>query len=601
VLTDIGDLKAALWNVFRAEIGTGEPVFFCFSQETLKVHLSDQLLDGRSPLDLICAAAGACYEVYDNDVLLRRGVLSPVKSGFSMAIVLVCQQVLAVEEMVRDGSRYSENAYFPRLRSLISPRLAQLSQNPFSFLEFESIWRTFSREILRIPGSRDDTITFEFDSYSGINKARRFPLSQALLSRADLAEIVARCRLDRLRRGSATDAWVEIRRERIHLSRRGQRLVNSGFLRDRLIEQVQSYARRVAAPESRRPQSLPRNELDLAICLDLTDWAVEAYAAFLIAKDGSRRVDDDSEVRAALAGALGERNYAFCAMNDFGDYWSFDEGVRQVAPGETMVLIGTAAGIERGRAVLDGASPSIPLDDSRIRPLGIASNIHICPVGLPLSLVGFVLVRAGRIVADVPHARAASYEWVGGVCLDRRSRKFMREGLPLGVRFGHQEFRIDEVNGVENTPINWDGLRDVIWKLEADASFDLRFGAGEVARLSIAVAEAKLDEDAVGFLIDTHGRISPTLERMGESDAGVVGFLEQGTSSPRQVSTRTIAALLRDLRTANGRALTAPEIAVIRVRVQESGIPRNVKATIAKLLQCEPKVGESVLADLLTS
>jgi hypothetical protein len=146
-VNEIDKIADALWGLFRAEIGTGEPVFFCFSQETLKERLAASGIDGPSPLSTVCAAANACFDVEGHRVALKHGSLSPGAHGVSQAIVLVCQQILAVEEMARDSSQYSENAYFPRLRKLMGAGLMELSVNPFEFEEFEAIWRTFAREV----------------------------------------------------------------------------------------------------------------------------------------------------------------------------------------------------------------------------------------------------------------------------------------------------------------------------------------------------------------------------------------------------------------------------------------------------------------------
>ena len=105
-------LAAALWAVFHDEIASGERVFFCFSQETLRGELAVVGLGAETPLVAVCAAARSCFHVEGDDVSLRPEALVPGATGISLAIVLVCQQVLAVEEMTRDGRAFSENAYF---------------------------------------------------------------------------------------------------------------------------------------------------------------------------------------------------------------------------------------------------------------------------------------------------------------------------------------------------------------------------------------------------------------------------------------------------------------------------------------------------------
>lgn len=182
-MNDVSRLVDCLWSLFADEISSGEPVFFCFSQDALVEPFRNFRIEGGSPLEIVCAAARSCYEIDEDHAVLMPGALTAGVNGRSAAIVLVCQQVLAVEEMVNEGGRFSENAYFPRLRALMAKDLPALRMNPFEFDQFEVIWRTFAREIDRTAGATDATITFEFDTYSGVNKARLFPISQALLSR----------------------------------------------------------------------------------------------------------------------------------------------------------------------------------------------------------------------------------------------------------------------------------------------------------------------------------------------------------------------------------------------------------------------------------
>ena len=497
-------LGEALWGLFREEIRTGEPVFFCFSQETLSDGLPLRTKWG-SAIGFGLRGSPNFFDVDGDTVSLRPTALAVGWNGLTMAIVLVCQQVLAVEEMVREASRYSENAYFPRLRSIMAPELPELSVNPFAFDEFEAIWRRFAKEIRSIPGSTDDSITFQFGAYSGVNKARAFPLSQALLSRADLAEIVQQCRLERLRKGSTTDVWGEIRRERNHLSRRGQRLVNSGFLRERIVEQVHRYALRISpslALTQPGSTTLGANQLELGVSLDITDWVHEEYTAFLTPKGTSRRIEDDRAVSVRLSALLAKRGYVLLALGEFGDYWTYREGEVDVNPGEILLIVGTSHGIRVAQAALDGLSEPISLDESRVKPLGSAAALQVCPALLHIGRKCLLTLRAGHITRSDPgELSQTKYQWVGGICLDARSRKYLREALPHGVRFGHQEFRTAELNRVGDFTMTWEAFERAIRAIDTDATYDLQFPNGQLARLSVGVKRQSVAE-RMGFAFD---------------------------------------------------------------------------------------------------
>ena len=290
-------LIQCLWNIFLPEIISGEPVRFCFSYDLLQKHFTKSGLTDKQPADHVGAVARNCFSVFGNRAFLSGEALEETSVGFSKAIILVCQQIIAVEEMISDGAQYSENAYFPRLRKSMDERLPSWSANPFSFDEFEGIWKAFAREVWKINGSSHETITFEFDAYAGANKARQFPLSQALFSIGDLSGLATYCRLDRLRSISADEVWSEIRRERQRLGRRAQRLINSGFLRERLIEQVRKFADRRSVPQvsPSGTMSTTIRDLDLFISLDTIDGEGEEYFAFLVSRNSGIRIDETAE------------------------------------------------------------------------------------------------------------------------------------------------------------------------------------------------------------------------------------------------------------------------------------------------------------------
>jgi hypothetical protein len=581
-VSEEGRLIEILWDLFKDEITSGEPVFFCFSQETLRERLGASGSEVASPLALVCATARRCFDVEGHHVYLHPESLIPAQKGVSMAIVLVCQQVLAVEDMVRESSGVSENAYFPRLRALMSSELTQISVNPFPFADFESIWKQFASEVRAFSGSSDDTVTFEFDTYTGVNKARQFPLSQALLSREDLLEITRRAKLERLRKGSPGEVWSEIRRERHRLGRRAQRLISSGFLREQIIQQVRRFSSRSL------PSGLPVNKptltssgLLLGIYLDPTDWMSEEYRAFVKLKGASDIIEDDERVKEKLNSALAGRGYAFCSLSESEDYWTIQDS--EIVPGDTVLVLGVGFGMQRARAILDGLTPPVTLEDSRIRPLGSSRDVQVCPVVLPSSMARSLKLRCGKIAEEdcVAGARV-DYEWIGGICVDHRSRKYLLQALPSAVRFDARDFNLQDITRVNDLPMSWEGLEKLLGKVETDSTYDLRFQNGKVARLSVGVVRSSVAE-RVGLLVDSKGWLSPTLERIGDSDVAVVGFAAPTLIRPAGIG--ETAGLLRDL--AGGARQCWPDSRsqdVWRRIEASSGVPHPVKRLIKELL-----------------
>jgi hypothetical protein len=591
-------LVELLWDLFRPEIASGEPVRFCFSGDLLAEHFAKSGHDGSVP-EWISSCARNCFDVGTNKVSLVVGAFCETKCGLSRAIVLVCQQVLAVEEMVAEGTQYSENAYFPRLRRLMASELPRVSANPFGFDEFESIWRTFAREVRRVRGSSDDTITFEFDAYEGNSKARQFPMSQALFSRGDLSSLATYCRQDRLRSASADDVWSEVRRERYHLTRRAQKIINSGFLRERLIDQTRRFAERLLTHEKRalRDEQLPLESLSLFISLDVVDGVREEYFAFLMSDDTGQRVDNAVEVEKRVDAVLGRRGYFFCALNQLSDGWTYASGERAVSPGDSIIVVGRKRSILEGKEHASRYIPSIEWDDSRTRSLGADETISVVPFALPMVLRNAIILRAGAIVEERALTQTPpTFKWMGGICLDSRSCKYLFPYLPTGVIFGERQFNLHELRRVSGTRMDWNAFGKSIAHLRTDVSYEIEFTDGFEARL--AIASQCRNSDRMGFPFNSMGQPSPMLAPVGALDSAIVGFECPAQRIERPADTRTVARLLRDLKLRAGRAPNDKELQIARDRVETSSTPATVKRVINALLAKDPLISDDVLAEL---
>lgn len=576
-------LIGALWDLFTADIATGQAVYFCFSQETVKGALLRAGIAGDSPLKAICDAARDCFDIGGKGVILRPGALAERACGRSMAIVLVCQQVLAVEEMVNDGC-VSEHAYFPRLRRLMSSDLPLLSQTPFGRGDFLQIWRTFKREVERCDGSTSDTVTFEFGLYTGNNATRGFPFSQALLSRADLSELAQHVRRPKVLSERLGEAWQEIRRNHRFLSRRAQRLVAEGFLHEEMLDQVRRFLER-ALPSTAKPgkQVSQSKWLELGIGVDPDDFFSEQYRAFVQRKGTSTPIDDDVAIREKLSQLLPESAYIFCPLSETEDYWAFQERDVEVTAGQSFLVVARGHGIQRARAVLDGLTPSLAVPEEIVRSLGHSPDIRVCRIELPRDGNSALRVRAGRIVQnDTVGQAAVAYEWLGGACVDIRSRQYLREALPHAIRFGAREFAIGDFVRVGDRTTSWDGFEKRLAALETNAKYDLHYPNGKIAQLSVATLP-RIAPERMGFLINGDGTISPRLQRVDEQDRALIGYSEPPNVA-HAASTAELAAFVRDIRDHRRCCYSAGECQRIWQRVEASSAPSTLKHLIREFL-----------------
>src|SRR3569833_1410003 len=576
-------LIGALWDLFTPDIATGHPVYFCFSQDLAGEALKKIGVATGSPLSVIGNAATECFEISGRRVILKPDALVSREGGRSMAIVLVCQQVLAVETMIDDG-QISKNAYFPRLRELMSSELPLVRQRPFSRSEFLQIWQTLEREIKSCPGSTGETVTFHFGRYTGSNATRGFPFSQALLSRADLTALREHADRAKLLSSPREDAWREIRRAHRYLTQRGKKLVLEGSLYQEILDQARHFLQHSAVTTIQIPRRASQTEpLELGIAVDPDDFFSERYFAFVQRKGSTTPILDPDRIREKLTEILPSNTYLFCSPGKTEDYWVCQDREAQVSAGQSFAVIARGHGMQRARAVLDGLSPPLPLPEERCRVVGESTDIRACRIELPLNSRLCLSFRSGRLVPNGSGRPAAlAYEWLGGVCVDFRGRKYLREALPDRVRFGAEEFMMSDVIRVGDREISWISLGKHIDGLEIDAMLDLTYPNRKIAKLSIAVAP-RVARERRGFLIKNDGIGSPSLHQLEVLSLALVGYSELGCSQ-YPASIAELASLGRDIRSHRRGRFSTGEQRILRDRVEASSAPSVLKGLILKFL-----------------
>ena len=575
-------IVAALWRLYEPEIASGHAVYFCFSQDSVGEALKKAGIASDSPLKMICDAARQCFDISARKATLRQGALVRRGDGRSMAILLVCQQVLAVEAMIDDG-RLSRNAYFPRLRQLMSDQLPDDRQCPLLSEEFVQIWRSFRREVESCQGCTDETVTFHFDSYAGSNKARGFPFSQALLSRADLLELQRRARSDRLLSRRKDEAWREVKGASRYLSRRAAKLILEGSLLEEILEQVRQFLERSPKSTAQVARLSQTKTLQLGIGIDPDDILSERFFGFLQLKGTSGPIHEDLAIQANLEALLPRDGYVFVPPSDSDDYWLLQDRDVTVIPGRSFVVLARGYGIQRARAVLDGLSPPLELMEERFRGLGQSADIRVCRIEIPPGSGLELTFHAGRIAQSRSSARTPPYfEWLGGACVDLRARKYLREALPEAVRFGQVRFAISDLVGVGEQQMSWSRLKRRLDELATDTSLELSYPNSRTARLSVAVMPRSVPV-RVGYPIGVDGKIGPQLQLLDRRARALIGYAEPATKV-RPMDITELATLVQAVRNRQMNRYSADERQALCARVEASSAPSILKSLIVRFV-----------------
>jgi len=589
---DLQRLTDILWKPFLPVVRSGSPVYFSFSTEFLREVFRSEGVESTVPLKTVCEAARGLFVLYRDEAFLMDNALAAGQSGFSPAIILVCQQVLAVEEMVDEANGFSENAYFPRLRKLMSDELPLLSQNPFPFDDFESIWRTLATEVRSVSGGSEGSITFRFGE-TGINKARALPLSQGLLTLEDLRVIVAEVGLQRLRDGQPEEVWRLLRRVRNRLGRRGQRLIGLGLFRDRVISQISGYVLKGAQLERPAKQQSTEDIFELGVYKDSTDWLADEYRLFLNVPNRGEQILDADRIESELSRHLARKEGLVLPFGELRDHWICSRRPLVVAPGDVMLVLGDANGIELVLRQL--AAMGVPVSPPVTRPIGDALGRFVAEVGVPHACPIELVVREGAIAGQSRRV-AAQVEWLGGVSVDERRTRFLREFLPDAARFGDSEFPLRELVAVDGHVISFDTLVKQLAQTTEDLSVEIDFGSGRHAQLSVAIRRL-LGDERPGYFVDKSGRLPvPVSGRVSGAEAAIVGFREERLILDGGIPLALSVELINDLRKNEGRSISLKEAEGIVTRLRKSSLPQGVRTTLELLLSKPARASDAVIA-----
>ncbi len=194
--------------------------------------------------------------------------------------------------------------------------------------------------------------------------------------------------------------------------------------------------------------------------------------------------------------------------------------------------------------------------------------------------------------------RAGSGLGSGGFVLTHARVSTYSPTCQRAFALAHHEFGVESILRVSGTRMQWSTFVNAIGGLESDAQYDLVFPDRWEARLSVAIRkESSLER--MGFLFDSKGRLSPTLERLEPTVPAIVGFACPPQRIERPAELRVVANLLRDLQNRTGRRLTEKEQRVTLNRVNSSAAPAAVKRLVELLIERQPFARDDVLRELL--
>lgn len=593
LMIDAEIIIKTLWQPFMKQIRNGDVVYFTFHRQFLVDLFESEKINCDHPVELINSLANVYIEVVGNKASIKPLAFIPLSNGFSPIIILVCQQVLAVEEMVRDESGHSENAYFPRLRKMISSSLQEDSLNPFEFSEFEEVWRTLKKEMQSINVVSEKIATIHFGKGRGVNKARSFPLGQALFSSYDLKTICRIIGLDKLKQSDKDTIWTELRSIRKQLGSRAEKLTGLDFLRQRLLQQIISFSKVITFEhlldtDEKTPKINVNN--DLIFFKDEIDWLSEEFRAYIFNNITKERIDDENVISRHLHYLIDSNNgYMVLALGDSGDHWIKCKSEKEVRSGDTFLLIGNCSGIKTAEAILKRIFniATFSVSNSQQHSYNIRNDKIILyeVVNDSKYHINFFVSDGGFLNKTSDDSQHDAYFWNGGFCINKKMHLYLIDYLPESIIFGNvTEFNMSDVVKINSKPLEFNYFKNNLEDSTEDRLFEFEFGCGFKANIRIAKSKNE-NVNYLGFKFNRLKHLNPVVEEIDNTFPMLQGYqlvnYTQTTILPLSVLAAAIDALVHS---SSGEKLKNYNLEKIRIIMIKSAPTKQLKSIISQLL-----------------
>lgn len=489
------DLINALWSEFSEFVLKGLPVYFTFTRDLLEEVFIREGIHFQDPGELIDESVRTLIDVSGNHVFLKKHALKANEDGLSPAILFVCQQILAVEEMI-STEHYSENAYFPHLRRSLSNQLDTISQNPFDYQEFEEIWRTLSKEIFK-QSHNSKCLTFTLEQTSGVNKAKRFPLSQALFSKQDSVRLIEAIGYRQIRSSDEQALFRRIISNKHILSKRGKRLTSYPWMRDALVRQIRSLSRSVGEVEAIKEvlskRSLSLESLVLKVYLDNVDWFSNEHVVNLF-DSKNNLISDTSVIHGFFTERVSNNNYCVFIPSDDGDCWLVSDTEYLPAMGDELIVSIEPANQKDVLPLLSDyfGTPKDSIRDIRIHR---SRTLHAFKLRIGENFNKKISVKSGTIyVLDHDHEED-TVEFIGGILIDSRQTRFSCLCMPSGVVCSGKEYPLEGTIKINGALHDFENFRREVKSLISDESFSIELVDGAKFILKLAPLFKKRDRE----------------------------------------------------------------------------------------------------------
>ncbi len=498
----------ALWSDYIDLIKRGAPIYFTFTKDLLEHILNKHEVEFVDSCELINKLAARYFIVEGEMAFLSDDVFVPGDNGFSSVILLVCQQVLVVEEMVR-CENFSENAYFPRLRAFMSEDLGEISQNPFYYEDFENIWKVLAKEVYSI-GNNKNCITFDFQNKKGASKAKRFPLGQALFTREDIVRLIDSIGRVRVQKARPEKLIPLISANKKCLKKRGKYLITLPWVQYKLVEQLKVFANSNENLEYLRKEveksQINSSGLYSKIYLDNQDWLSTEYVINVFDPNNDL-VQDFALVKHTLKNEIGDIGYRVLTPTLLGDSWRITDDKYFPIVGDKVFVLFRKDKKDTAKLIINRCFEL----DEEIEPQEFSrvDKIGYFKVKISKTTKINAFVSKGLFV-EGPDRTEDEEEilFTGGIAVNKSQNRFSSNFLPDSIIINGNEHMLKGKITINSFVSTFESFREEVKSISENQDYSILLESGIKFKLKVA-PRYKYIEKHINYELQ-NGKLNPT-------------------------------------------------------------------------------------------
>jgi hypothetical protein len=268
-------------------------------------------------------------------------------------------------------------------------------------------------------------------------------------------------------------------------------------------------------------------------------------------------------------------------LADFGDYWVRYTSAVPLKPGDSFVALSRVEEPNKIRLQNPTLLENIETLATSVLAGCAAYDVTECRIR-EHAREDLVLVRDRVSVRQT--APNAICEWIGGICVNRKSFRYLREALPDKIRFSDREFPLTELLSVNRLPFTFSRFRAMLASEQTDASYEVEFPDRLIASLSVGVRRI-LSDDRLGFVVSENGTIAPFVNWIPSHRRALIGHEEPDAHFQREITLSSCVGLISNLMAQWPQSASESQTKEIEAAISTNSVPTDVRRFLIMIEQ----------------